>query len=146
MRTAFSLTILLPECVEDYDLIDEDKLKMGGKIAGEYFLGVDFGKKVDYSVIALLKKDEKELLKLAFLKQFSLGTLYTDVVDYLQWVDQKFNVSGGYADQGNIRESLLEGTKEFAPHVEGLTFTAKVKQYLMTLLQTRWNKDGLPFR
>jgi hypothetical protein len=42
---------LIRECVEDYDLIDESQLWAEGKIAGDYYLGADFGKKVGFSCI-----------------------------------------------------------------------------------------------
>lgn len=138
---------LIRECVEDYDLIVEEKLRTDGRMSGDYFLGADFGKKVDYSVVALLRKNENEHLRLVLLKQFSLGTPYTEIIGYLQWLDQKFDVSKGYVDQSAIGESLLEEINEFAPHIDGLTFTARVKQDLMVLLHTRMEQKRivLPF-
>ena len=65
---------LIRECVEDYDLLDPEKIKAEGRFPGNYYLGVDFGKRVDYSVIALLKEEEEDRLRLFFLKQFELGT------------------------------------------------------------------------
>ncbi len=141
MRTAFSNRIR--ECVEDYDLIDEDQLKTEGRISGSYFLGADFGKKVDYSVIALLKEEEKERYRLVFLKQFQLGTPYTDVVAFVQRLNQKFDVEKGFVDQSAVGESLVEEIKEFAPQIEGLPFTAKIKQDLMILLQTRMEQKRI---
>jgi len=34
-------------------------------------------------------------------------------------------------------ESLIEEVRQFAPQIEGIVFTAKTKQDLLTLLQTR---------
>ena len=134
---------LIRECVDDYDLIDEDQLKVEGKVAGTYFLGADFGKRVDYSVVALLKEEEKERIRLVFLKQFQLGTPYTEVVAFIQRLSQKFDVAKGFVDQSAVGESLVEGIKEFASQIDGLTFTAKVKQDLMILLQTRMEQKKL---
>jgi len=134
---------LLRECVEDYDLIDENRLMSEGKIAGDYYLGADFGKRVDYSVVTLLKQEENELLRLVFLKRFALGTPYSDVVAFIQRLNQKFDVVKGCVDQSAIGESLLEEIREFAPQIDGLTFTAKVKQDLMILLQTRMEQKRI---
>lgn len=128
---------MIRECVEDYDLIPEVQLKTEGKILGSYFLGADFGKRVDYSVIVLMKEEEKERYRLVFLKQFELGTPYTDVAAFINRLNQKFDIGKGFVDQSAVGESLVEDIKEFAPQIEGLTFTAKVKQDLMILLQTR---------
>ncbi|MEM3765648.1 MAG: terminase family protein [Candidatus Bathyarchaeia archaeon] len=117
---------LIRECVEDYDLIAENQLLTEERILGSYYLGADFGKKVDYSVIVLLRKEENRL-RLIFLKQFELGTPYSEVVGYIQRLNEKFDIMKGYVDQSAIGESLVEEINEFAPQIEGLTFTAKVK-------------------
>jgi len=128
---------LIRECVEDYDLIDESQLAVDGRIPGEYYLGVDFGKKVDYSVVVLLRMEDEDRLRLVFLKQFALGTPYSDVIAYIHRLNQKFDIAKGYVDQSAVGESLVEEIRDFAPQIEGLTFTAKVKQDMMVLLQTR---------
>jgi len=134
---------LIRECVEDYDLIDDEQIKAEGKIAGNYFLGADFGKRVDYSVVALLKGEENERLRMVFLKQFALGTPYTEVVAFIQRLNQKFDVMKGFVDQSAVGESLVEEIKEFGPQIQGLAFTAKIKQDLMILLQTRMEQKRL---
>ncbi len=141
-ESSFFRQDLIRGCVEDYDPIDEDELKVEGKIAGDYYLGADFGKRVDYSVVALLKEEE-DRLRLVFLKEFALGTPYTDVAAFIQRLDQKFDVAKGYVDQSAIGESLVEEIKEFAPQIDGLIFTAKVKQDLMILLQTRMEQKRI---
>jgi phage FluMu gp28-like protein len=134
---------LIRECVEDYDLIDEVQLLAEGRIAGGYYLGADFGKKVDYSVVVLLRREEADKLRLVFLKQFALGTPYSEVVAYIQQLNQKFDVLKGYVDQSAIGESLVEEIKEFAPQIDGLTFTAKVKQDMMVLLHARMEQKRI---
>jgi len=134
---------LIRECVEDYDLFDEEQLKAEDKIAGNYFLGADFGKRVDYSVVVLLKEEENERLRVVFLKQFALGTPYTEVVAFIQRLNQKFDVVKGFVDQSAVGESLVEEIKEFASQIDGITFTAKIKQDLMTLLHTRMEQKRL---
>jgi len=134
---------LIRECTEDYDLIDEDVLTRDERVSGNYYLGADFGKKVDYSVIALLKEEDNDRFRLLFLKQFPLGTPYTDILAYIHNLNQKFDIIRGYCDQSAIGESLVEEIRQFAPQVSGLTFTAKTKQDLLTMLQIRMEQKRL---
>jgi len=134
---------LIRQCIEDYDPISETQLAAEGKIAGNYYLGADFGKKVDYSVIAVLKQEENESYRLIYLKQFELGTPYTDIVAHIQRLNDKFDIIKGYVDQGAVGESLVEEIRQFSPQIDGLAFTAKTKQDLMTHLQTRMEQRRL---
>jgi phage FluMu gp28-like protein len=133
---------LIRGCVEDYDLIDEEQLRTEDKFHGTYFLGADFGKRVDYSVVVLLR-NEQNCVRLVFLKQFPLGTAYTEVVGFVRWLNGKFDVAKGFVDQSAVGESLVEGIKEFASQIDGLTFTARIKQDMMILLQTRMEQRKL---
>jgi phage FluMu gp28-like protein len=142
-ESSFFKQDLIRECAEDYDLIDESVLASDERVAGRYFLGVDFGKRVDYSVVALLREEGDDLFRLVFLKQFPLGTPYTDIVAYIHNLNQKFDIIRGYCDQSAIGESLIEEIQQFAPQVNGVTFTAKTKQDLLTLLQTRMEQKRL---
>jgi len=142
-ESSFFKQDLIRECAEDYDLLDESVLTSEERVAGSYFLGVDFGKRVDYSVVALLREEGDDLFRLVFLKQFPLGTPYVDVVGFVQRLNQKFDVVKGYCDQSAIGESLVEEVRGFAPQIEGLVFTARTKQDLLTLLQTRMEQRRL---
>jgi len=133
---------LIRECVGDYDLIDVDQLKTEDKMPGTYFLGADFGKRVDYSVVVLLRKEE-QCVRLVFLKQFPLGTTYTEVVGFIRRLNEKFDIAKGFVDQSAVGESLVEEIREFASQIDGLTFTVKIKQDMMILLQTRMEQRKL---
>jgi phage FluMu gp28-like protein len=134
---------LIRECTEDYDLLTEPQLISEDKIQGNYYLGADFGKRIDYSVIALLKEELDQSYRLIHLKQFPLGTPYTDIVAYIQHLNQKLDITKGYVDQSAVGESLVEEINQFAPQINGLTFTAKTKQDLLTLLQTRMEQKRI---
>jgi phage FluMu gp28-like protein len=133
---------LIRECVGDYYLIDEEQIRSEDKHHGIFFLGADFGKRVDYSVVVLLKKEEQRV-RLVFLKQFPLGTAYIEVVGFVRWLNEKFDIAKGFVDQSAVGESLVEEIKEFASQIDGLTFTAKIKQDMMILLQTRMEQRKL---
>lgn len=93
--------------------------------------------------MALLKEEEKERYRLVLLKQFALGTSYTDIIAFIQRLNQKFDIGKGYVDQSAIGESLVEEIKDFAPQIDGLAFTAKIKQDMMTLMQARMEQKRL---
>jgi len=42
-----------------------------------------------------------------------------------------------------VGESLVEEIKDFAPQIDGVSFTARVKQDMMVLLQTRMKQKRL---
>jgi phage FluMu gp28-like protein len=143
-QNSFFKQDLIRNCIQDYDLISEEQLISENKIAGNHYLGADFGKKVDYSVITLLKQEENsESHRLIYLKQFPLGTMYTDIIAHIQRLNTKFEIAKGYVDQGAAGESLIEEIRQFSPQIDGLTFTAKTKQDLLTLLQTRMEQKRL---
>jgi len=142
-QNSFLKQDLIRECTEDYYLISEDQMKTEDKIPGNYYLGADFGKKVDHSVVALLKQETDETYRLVLLKQFELGTPYTDIVAFIQRLNQKLDIIKGYVDQGAVGESLVEEIKQFAAQINGLNFTPKIKQDLMILLQTRMEQKRL---
>lgn len=134
---------LIRECVEDYDLVSEDQLTAEDRIVGSYYLGADFGKRVDFSVVALLKEEEQDRYRLVLLKQFPLGTPYTDIVAFIQRLNQKFDIAKGFVDQGATGESLVEEISDFASQISGLLFTSRTKQDMMTLLQTRMEQKRI---
>jgi len=134
---------LIRECVEDYEPIKERQLLAERRFPGEYYLGADFGKRVDHSVITLLRRESDGRLRLIHLKQFALGTPYSEVVAYMEHLNQRFDIAKGYVDQTAVGESLVEEIREFAPQIGGLNFTAKVKQDLMVLLHTRMEQKRL---
>ena len=128
---------LIRQCVEDYDYLQDMTPNMPGYISKAYYLGADFGKRVDYSVVAVLEEQEDRVLKLVLLKQFALGTPYMDVVAFIQLLNEKFDIRKGFVDKSMVGESLTEEIKQSASQIEGLPFTASVKQDMMVLLHAR---------
>jgi len=103
--------------------------------SGEYFGGCDFGKLEDYSVIVVLKR-EGDLLKLVYLHEFSLNTLYMNVIGHLARANQKFGFQNLLVDQTGVGEVVLEELKEQGvQNVEGIAFTARTKEAILTALK-----------
>jgi phage FluMu gp28-like protein len=70
-------------------------------------------------------------------------TVRLRLVAFIQRLNQKFDVVKGCVDQSAVGESLVEEIKEFASQIDGITFTAKIKQDLMILLNARMEQKRL---
>jgi len=110
--------------------------------AGEYYGGLDFGKLEDYSVITVLRRED-ELLKLLYLHEFPLGTPYTNVIGHLVRANQRFRFRKAQVDQTGVGEPVLEELKAQGVPAEGLTFTVKTKEELLTALKMAMEQKRL---
>jgi len=100
-----------------------------------YYAGVDFGKHKDYSVITVVKR-ENHTLQLVYLHEFELGTAYTNVINHLLKAHQKFRFQKVMVDQTGMGEPVLDELKAQAlSNVQGLAFTVKAKEELLTTLK-----------
>jgi len=107
---------------------------------GEYFLGCDLGKRVDYSVVALFKREYdsdkgRYIYYLVHIKQFPLRTLYRHVRSYIKWLYDKFPIVNGCIDQTGVGESQIEMLRDEIPNIEGVPlYSAQQKQDVMMYL------------
>lgn len=105
---------------------------------GDYWVGVDLGKKVDYSVVAVIRKDG-DIFRLVGLKIFPLGTDYTGetgVIGFLKVLSQKLpTIHKILMDQTGVGESVVEDAKKSVPHVEGIMLSEPSKQDIMNFLK-----------
>jgi phage FluMu gp28-like protein len=102
----------------------------------DYYVGVDLGQKRDYTVAAVIEKKDRHY-KLVHMKQFPLGTEYTNVIEYLKLVAEKFaNVRSFYIDQTGVGEFFVENAiKHGLKSVKGVILTMPQKQDVMTCLK-----------
>ncbi len=105
---------------------------------GDYWVGVDLGKKQDYSVVAVIRKDG-DIFRLVGLKVFPLGTDYTGetgVISFLKVLNQKLRtIHKILMDQTGVGESVVEEAKKSVPRVEGIVLSAPAKQDIMNFLK-----------
>jgi phage FluMu gp28-like protein len=105
---------------------------------GDYWAGLDLGKKYDYSVLALVRKDG-DIYRLVGLKIFPLGTEYTGeagVVGFVRVLTKKLRtVHKILIDQTGVGESVVEEAAKSLPNAEGLILSAPVKQDVMNYLK-----------
>lgn len=83
-------------------------------------------------------------LKLVYLYEFSLGTPYSNVIGRLVRANQKFRFRRVFVDQTGVGEPVLEELKaQGIRNVEGLTFTVKTKEELLTCLKLAMEQKRL---
>ena len=111
------------------------------ELRGEFFIGVDLGKKQDYSVVAVVRRFPC-CLKLVFMKQFPLGTEYTSVIGYLKILCARLkHVHIVLVDQTGVGESVVEEAKKENPLIQGIMLTMPTKMdifgYLLMSMQQK---------
>jgi len=111
--------------------------------SGEYYAGTDFGKLDDYSIIAVLRR-VSDSLNLVYFYEFPLGTPYSNVIGHLVRANQRFHFQKVFVDQTGVGEPVLEELKaQGIQNVEGLTFTVKTKEELLTCLKLAMEQKRL---
>ncbi len=115
---------------------------------GDYFVGVDLGKKQDATAIALVKRT-LEALRLLGLKVFPLETDYTAIIGYLHVLTSKIQtIHKVLIDQTGVGESFLDEAKKSVPNVEGLVLSLPAKQDVMNHLKMimQANRLQIPYQ
>ena len=111
------------------------------ELKGTFYAGVDFAKKEDFSVVAVLRKDE-DAFRLVHLNVFPQGTEYVGVINYLKALSERLKTIHRFlADQTGVGEAVIEQAQKTVSNVEGVVLTAPQKQdvlgYLKLLMQER---------
>jgi len=106
-------------------------------LTGVFFIGVDLGKKRDYTVVAVIRKDE-DILKLVFMKQFKLGTDYGGpVMGALRILCEKLNmVHKICVDQTGAEYFVEDLIKVVKVEVEGVMLSVPRKQEVLGFMRT----------
>jgi phage FluMu gp28-like protein len=106
--------------------------------SGNFFVGVDFGKHQDHSVVAVVRKDE-DGLRLVHIHRFPLETQYASVIGYVKSLcDRWRTVWTVYADVTGVGEYICEDMRNSGiSHVTGVTFTVKTKEEMATILKEK---------
>jgi len=100
----------------------------------EYYGGVDFGKLQDYSAISIIRRDD-DIIRLFYCQDFPLETPYSNVIGCLVRANQKFKFRRVQVDQTGVGEPVLEELNNQRVPAEGLTFTVKTKEDLLSCLK-----------
>ena len=123
---------LISQCIDP----DLEYYKFEERAEGNFAVGVDFGKKVDHSAVAVV--DEGEGVKrLVHMKRFPLDEPYASVIGYVKTVCGRFaRVSKVLCDQTGVGEYIVEDMAAAGiPGVEGVVLTAQRKQEILGYLK-----------
>ena len=123
---------------------DIEKVTPHQKLNGPYYAGLDLGKQVDYSVLAVVQKSYSGELRLVHKRQFPLGTNYPQVIGYIARAQQVFNFEGLYVDKGCIGDAVIDELNNIhIPAVEGVFFTDTEKENMLNNLKLLMEKKLL---
>ena len=124
--------------IPDIESVTEDQLN------GRYFAGLDLGKQIDHSVLAIVQVTEQDQVRLIHKRQFPLGTPYPEVTAYAARVHQIFTLEGMHVDKTGIGDAVTDELERLEiPEVKGIFFTDAEKENLLTNLKLLMEKKQL---
>ena len=136
---------LITQCIHsELAPITDDWTKHITPPLGRYFLGVDLGKKVDFSVIAMVRWNPKtKSAELVGIVRFPLETPYATVIGYVKVICDKLQrVELVLVDRTGVGEYITEEMQNvhIKSKVEGVMLTVPSKQeilgYMKNLMET----------
>jgi hypothetical protein len=114
------------------------------QLSGSYFAGLDLGKQIDVSVLAVVQKTKNGEVRLVHKRQFPLGTPYPEVIAYAAKASQAFNFDSIYVDKGGIGDAIVDELEEIGiPQVKGVFFTDTEKENILNYLKLIMEKKQL---
>lgn len=130
---------LIAKCIDpDLEFFDFNQ-----KQKGEFYVGADFGKHQDYSVVAVIQKIENRL-NIVHVHRFKLETPYASVIGYIKTLSERWgHVAKVCCDISGVGDYIVEDMKNGGIQgVEGIQFTAPQKEKVATILKQKM-LDGL---
>jgi len=105
------------------------------QLTGTFHAGLDMGKQIDHSVLAVVQKTDNKR-RLVYKYQFPLGTPYPSVIAHVAKANQVFNFSKLYIDKTGVGDAIVDEIKEIGiPNTEGLFLTDRWKEEIFTYLK-----------
>ena len=124
--------------IEDIEKVNSEQLK------GPYYAGLDLGKQVDYSVLAVVQRMESGQIRLIHKRQFPLGTPYPDVVAYVARAHQIFNFDSLFVDKTGIGDAIVDELEQiYVRNIRGVFFTDVEKENMLNHLKLLMEKKLL---
>jgi phage FluMu gp28-like protein len=105
---------------------------------GEFYVGVDFGKEQDFSVVLVLEKFGG-ILRVIHVHRFPLHTEYASVIGYIKSLQDRWrSVRAVYADVTGVGNYIVEDmVRSGIQGVTGVTFTVQSKEEMATILREK---------
>lgn len=107
----------------------------------EFYIGCDLGKKVDYSVVAVVEKVGDTLI-LRHVHVFPIGTEYGGVIGYIKILSERWRVTVRTCVDVTREEHVLEDLQKVitACEVDGVIFSVKNKHEMASYLKQKMLK------
>ena len=110
---------------------------------GRYFAGLDLGKQIDHSVLAVVQLTQKNKVRLIHKRQFPLGTPYPEVIAYAAKTHQTFNLEAIYVDKTGIGDAVVDEIEAiYISEVKGIFFTDTEKENMLNYLKLLMEKKS----
>jgi len=137
--TWLSQDLLARLCGEELEYIPFE-----ARAEGRFYAGVDLAERVDYSVVAVVRK-EADRLDLVHMKRFPLGTSIASCIGYVKILRERWRrIHAVYIDNTRHGDYIVQDFQEAGvPEAEGVTFTTNTKQEMAQLLRQRMAEGNL---
>jgi phage FluMu gp28-like protein len=105
---------------------------------GEFYVGVDFGKEQDFSVVLVLQR-MGGVLKMVHVHRFPLKTEYASVIGYTKSLQDRWReIRAVYADITGVGGYIVEDmVRSGIEGVNGVAFTVQSKEEMATILREK---------
>jgi phage FluMu gp28-like protein len=105
---------------------------------GEFYVGIDFGKEQDFSVVLVADKSGGAL-RIVHVHRFPLKTEYASVIGYVKSLQDRWpSVRAVYADVTGVGNYIVEDmVRSGIQGVTGVTFTVQSKEEMATILREK---------
>jgi phage FluMu gp28-like protein len=105
---------------------------------GEFYVGVDFGKEQDFSVVLVAEKTGQNV-RVNHVHRFPLRTEYASVIGYVKSLQDRWrDVRAVYADVTGVGNYIVEDMiRSGIRGVTGVTFTVQSKEEMATILREK---------
>jgi phage FluMu gp28-like protein len=104
----------------------------------EFYIGVDFGKERDYSIVVVVEKIGF-VLRVVHVHRFPLHTEYASVIGYVKSLqDRWISIGSVYADITGVGNYIVEDMfRSGIEGINGITFTVQSKEEMANILREK---------
>jgi len=106
-----------------------------GSLRGSFYAGLDVGKQIDHSVLAVVQKINGKR-RLIYKHQFPLGTPYPDVIGHVARAEQIFGFASTLVDKTGVGDVIVDEMEEIGlGNVKGMVLVDPCKEEILTYLK-----------
>lgn len=131
---------LLVRCIDS----ELEYYSFESKQQGIFYVGVDFGKHDDHSVVAVIESKE-QTLRLIHVHRFPLGTAYASVIGYVKALSDRWKaIHSVNADVTGVGDYIVEDMiRSGLANTRGVKFTVESKENMASVLKDRATRGSL---